>query len=221
MRKLSLALAAIAIAGAAVPATAQSPKKNIVETAAAAGNFDTLLSLAKKAGLAGTLADARQMRDAARKNNKVLEIGYQRLSSPLYQAAYDGILQTGVLGDIYHVRLAWHRNGSWRRKGDAPAPDYNPSQWGYPDWDHLLNWRLYWKYSQGLMAELCSHQINAANWFLGAAPDAVIASGGVSSLEDLKALKAVASSGIAGVISGRAIYDGRIDLAEALALLRD
>ena len=97
----------------------------------------------------------------------------------MYQAAYDGILKTGALGDIYHVRLAWHRNGSWRRKGDPPAPDYNPSKWGYPDWDHLLNWRLYWKYSQGLMAELCSHQINAANWFLGAAPEAVVASGGI------------------------------------------
>lgn len=48
----------------------------------------------------------------------------------------------------------------------------------------------------------------------------VIASGGVSSLDDLKRLKEEEESGIAGVISGRAIYDGRIDLAEALALLR-
>lgn len=47
----------------------------------------------------------------------------------------------------------------------------------------------------------------------------VIASGGVASLDDLKALKARASSGISGVISGRALYDGRIDLAEALAVL--
>lgn len=49
----------------------------------------------------------------------------------------------------------------------------------------------------------------------------VIASGGVSSLDDLRALKAVAASGIAGVISGRAIYDGRIDVAEAIALLAE
>lgn len=49
----------------------------------------------------------------------------------------------------------------------------------------------------------------------------VIASGGVSSLDDLKALKARAASGIEGVISGRAIYDGRIDLPAALALLKD
>ncbi len=50
-------------------------------------------------------------------------------------------------------------------------------------------------------------------------PIPVIVSGGVSSLEDLKAVKGEAASGIAGVISGRAIYDGRIDLKEAVALL--
>ncbi len=47
----------------------------------------------------------------------------------------------------------------------------------------------------------------------------VIASGGVSSIEDLKALKREESSGIQGVICGRALYDGRIDPDEALALL--
>jgi len=46
----------------------------------------------------------------------------------------------------------------------------------------------------------------------------VIASGGVASLEDLRALKA-ADAPIAGVISGRALYDGRLDLGAALALL--
>ena len=48
----------------------------------------------------------------------------------------------------------------------------------------------------------------------------VIASGGVTSLDDLVALKAAEGSGIAGVISGRALYDGRIDPAAALAVLR-
>jgi predicted dehydrogenase len=129
--------------------------------------------------MAWDVPSCERMREAARKNDRVLEIGYQRLSSPMYQAAYDGIIKTGTLGDVYHVRLAWHRNGSWRRKGEPPTPDYNPAKWGYPDWDHLLNWRLYWKYSQGLMAELCSHQINAANWFLGSAPEAVVGSGGI------------------------------------------
>jgi phosphoribosylformimino-5-aminoimidazole carboxamide ribotide isomerase len=45
----------------------------------------------------------------------------------------------------------------------------------------------------------------------------VIASGGVASLDDLRALKATGV--IAGVISGRALYEGRLDLREALTLL--
>ena len=47
----------------------------------------------------------------------------------------------------------------------------------------------------------------------------VIASGGVSSLEDLEALKAAGTGLLEGVISGRALYDGRIDLAAAVGLL--
>ena len=49
----------------------------------------------------------------------------------------------------------------------------------------------------------------------------LIASGGVSSVADLLELKANQGSGIDGVICGRALYDGRIDPAEALRLLGD
>lgn len=48
----------------------------------------------------------------------------------------------------------------------------------------------------------------------------VIASGGVSSLDDLRALKA-SGAPLDGVISGRALYEGKIDLAEAIRLLED
>lgn len=47
----------------------------------------------------------------------------------------------------------------------------------------------------------------------------VIASGGVTSMDDLRALKAAKVHGLQGVIAGRALYDGRIDPAQALALL--
>lgn len=134
--------------------------------------------------MAWDLESCEQMRAAALRNDRILEIGYQRNHDPMYQAAYDGIVKAGVLGDIYHVRLAWHRNGSWRRKAAPPYPDYDPSAWGYTTFDHLINWRLHWKYSQGLMAELGSHQVNAANWFLGSSPDAVIASGGLYRFPD-------------------------------------
>lgn len=43
----------------------------------------------------------------------------------------------------------------------------------------------------------------------------VIASGGIGSMEDIKALCAIASEGIEGAITGRAIYEGALDFAEA------
>jgi phosphoribosylformimino-5-aminoimidazole carboxamide ribotide isomerase len=46
----------------------------------------------------------------------------------------------------------------------------------------------------------------------------VIASGGVSGLEDIRRLMAVEDDGVTGAILGRALYDGRIDPREALAL---
>jgi phosphoribosylformimino-5-aminoimidazole carboxamide ribotide isomerase len=45
----------------------------------------------------------------------------------------------------------------------------------------------------------------------------VIASGGVSSIDDIRELCQVASMGITGVIIGRAIYTGDVRLAEAIA----
>ena len=48
----------------------------------------------------------------------------------------------------------------------------------------------------------------------------VIASGGVSSLDDLRALKSCGAP-LIGAISGRALYDGAIDLRQALAVLKD
>ncbi len=47
----------------------------------------------------------------------------------------------------------------------------------------------------------------------------VIASGGVASLDDLRALRVREKDGIAGIICGRALYDGRIEAEAALALV--
>lgn len=47
----------------------------------------------------------------------------------------------------------------------------------------------------------------------------VIASGGVSSLEDLRAIAGLEGDGVAGAIVGRALYDGRVDVAGAVRAL--
>jgi phosphoribosylformimino-5-aminoimidazole carboxamide ribotide isomerase len=48
----------------------------------------------------------------------------------------------------------------------------------------------------------------------------VIASGGLASIEDVKALLEPRAKKLAGAIAGRALYDGRLDPAAALALIR-
>ena len=47
----------------------------------------------------------------------------------------------------------------------------------------------------------------------------VIASGGITNLDDIRALKAVEDEGVMGTIIGRALYEGTIDLAEAQRLV--
>lgn len=48
----------------------------------------------------------------------------------------------------------------------------------------------------------------------------VIASGGLASIEDIKRLLEPRAKKLAGAIAGRALYDGRLDAAEALKLIR-
>ena len=55
----------------------------------------------------------------------------------------------------------------------------------------------------------------------GAIDIPVIASGGVTTLDDVRALCAAAGQGVSGAIVGRALYEGRIDLAEAQRLADD
>ena len=134
--------------------------------------------------MAYDMEGCRQMAEAARKHGKLLEVGYNRFYDPNYQAAYDHVIRPGLLGEVHHVRLMYHRNRSWRRDTKPPSADYSPARWGYPTWDHLVNWRLYRKYSQGLVAELGGHQISTASRFLDSSPTAVVGSGGIYRFKD-------------------------------------
>lgn len=63
---------------------------------------------------------------------------------------------------------------------------------------------------------LTGANVEATEALARAVPVPVIASGGIGSLDDIKAVKA--RPAISGVIVGRALYDGRVRLADALAL---
>jgi predicted dehydrogenase len=108
---------------------------------------------------------------AAAHPKQVLQIGLQRRSDVLYQCAMD-MVRAGAIGKVMFVRAQWHRNNDWRR----PVPD--------PKYERLINWRMYREYSGGLMAELASHQIDVANWAIGAEPISVVGTGGIDYWKD-------------------------------------
>ena len=131
--------------------------------------------------MANSIDGCRRMIKAANSAGKHLQVGHQRNYNPLYQEAYQ-LVREGVIGDVYHVRSLWHRNKSWRRA--VPETDFDPSPWGYPDMEHLRNWRLYRKYSYGLNAELGTHHLQVVNWFTGKLPKSVYGSGGIYAYDD-------------------------------------
>ena len=81
-------------------------------------------------------------------------------------------VQAGEIGDVTHVLAYWNRNNSWRR----PVPD--------PSLERLINWRLYNKWSLGLIAELGSHHMDIANWAMDSNPIAAQASGSICCYHD-------------------------------------
>ena len=64
---------------------------------------------------------------------------------------------------------------------------------------------------------LTGPNLDAIRTVLRAAPCRVIASGGVATLDDLLTLKTLEPEGVVGAIIGKALYEGKIDLKEALA----
>jgi predicted dehydrogenase len=123
--------------------------------------------------MAYTIEDAKRMARLHLSSKKVLQIGHQRRSNLIYNHGWELIHKAHVLGKVTHVRAQWNRNGSWRR---LPVPkDSDDRHW---------NWRLYKDISRGLMAELGTHQIQVANWYLGEYPSSVVGIGGIDYWKD-------------------------------------
>ena len=111
---------------------------------------------------------------AAQHPKQILQTGLQRRYSKFYQTVKE-MVDKKVLGQVKYIHAQWHRNminkpsSLWTMK---PGGDTN-----------LANWRLYRKYSGGLVAELTSHHLDVSDWMFGASPEWVQ---GYGSLNDLK-----------------------------------
>jgi predicted dehydrogenase len=113
--------------------------------------------------------------------SQVFQVGHQHRFDPVIHKVVD-MSKDGAIGKVTHIRCMWHRNGDWRRP--VPTITFDPSPWGYPDLEHLINWRMYKRYSGGLMCELGSHMIEICNLIVGATPAAVTGMGGIDYWKD-------------------------------------
>lgn len=123
--------------------------------------------------LALTVEECKAVSRAATASPRVFQIGHQRLFSASFLHAHD-MVASGQIGTITQIRASWHRNNDWRR----PVPR--------PELERKLNWRLYRASSAGLLAELASHHLQVANWFLDAAPLSCVGYGSINHWKDAR-----------------------------------
>ncbi len=115
--------------------------------------------------------EADRLAEKVADSGQTFLVGHQYRFHPLYFRVAD-LIRSGKIGDITNVYIQWNRNGDWRR----PVPD--------PQYERLINWRMYTEYSGGLTAELHSHQIDFVNWVLDTHPEQAIGFGGINYWKD-------------------------------------
>jgi len=139
--------------------------------------------------------EGRQLVNAARKYNRVVQHGTQIRSSEAIKEAMQG-LRDGVIGDLYMARgLCYKTRDTIGHKEDAPVPegvDYN--LWLGPAPEHAFNpnrfhynWHYMWDYGNGDLGNQGVHQMDLARWGLGVGlPRKVSAMGGMFLFDDDK-----------------------------------
>jgi predicted dehydrogenase len=144
--------------------------------------------------LGKTIEEGRAMREAAKQNNRVVQMGTQWRSGQHFREAVE-FIKSGKLGKIRQVRawayLDWVGGLGSPPDGEPPAGvDYDmwlgpaPQRPFNPNRFHF-NFRWYWDYAGGLMTDWGVHLLNIALWAMGPeAPRNVYCSGGKRVVED-------------------------------------
>ena len=130
--------------------------------------------------MSNTIEGAKKMVQAAKRTGKLLQIGCQRRSNPRYLHCYEKLLKDNkVLGRIAAVSGQWNRKVTgplgWPQRAALDRPTLE--KYGYESMAQFRNWRWYRGLGGGPVVDLGSHQIDVFNWFLGANPIYVMASG--------------------------------------------
>ena len=126
---------------------------------------------------------------AARKYNRVVQVGTQRKSTPHLIDAKKNIIEAGLLGKISHVEMCCYYH--MRHNGNPPVqqvPDYlDYEMWTgpapmrpYDGIPHKRWWRTFMEYGNGIMGDMCIHMFDTVRWMLGLGwPKLISSNGGI------------------------------------------
>ena len=125
---------------------------------------------------------------AARKYNRVVQIGTQRRSTPHLIEAKKKIVDAGLLGKISHVEMCCYYH---MRSNDNPPVQPVPAFFDYDMWTGPApmrpftglphrGWRAFMEYGNGIVGDMCVHMFDAARWMLQLGwPKKVSSNGGI------------------------------------------
>ena len=172
-------------------ATMDHNHRRIFEDACAAGK-----DVYCEKPMSHTVEDGFAMVEAAHKNNRMVAIGSQRVSSVLYAKAKE-IYDSGKLGEVFSINAYWDRNspsGAWVYPiapdasektidwnaflGNAPKVAFDPVR--------FFRWRCFTDYGEGLGGDLFVHLLSGIQFItsINAPAQRAISSGGLFHFKD-------------------------------------
>lgn len=133
--------------------------------------------------------EGEAMLAAARKYNRVVQIGTQRRSTPHLVEAKKNIIDAGLLGKVSHVEMCCYYH--MRNNGNPPVQPV-PDFFDYEMWTgpaplrpfdglpHTRWWRTFMEYGNGIMGDMCVHMLDAVRWMLNLGwPKRISSTGGI------------------------------------------
>jgi len=137
-----------------------------------------------------TIDEARSLAKAARKYERILQVGSQHLADPRCQKAKE-LIEAGEIGDLLWAQSTYSRNskvGEWNYYIDEEASEktIDWKRWLGPapkrpfSAERFFRWRKYWDYSGGIATDLFYHRLGPLLYAMGAQfPTRVTGSGGI------------------------------------------
>ncbi len=135
------------------------------------------------------IVQGQAMVAAAKKYNRVVQIGTQRRSTPHLIEAKNDILAAGKLGKVGLVEIyCYYHMRANKNPGDMPVPanlDYE--MWTGPapmrpfnGMAHPRSWRAFMEYSNGIVGDMCVHMLDMVRWMLDLGmPKSISSTGGI------------------------------------------